>query len=170
MVRVSLAVILGLMIVGKAMAQQSGAHIPTLVSEWYAHNHICRGSSGTASERACALRSRVEEKLERAGMCYGVFSYGYNSTWEVCDPGQGQEVDLVRFGKVSLSNFVCRRVERSSFIYRVCHHPKTKYMVIRIRDKHYLYCKIEDDEVLQFFASASMGKFFNQHFRGKREC
>lgn len=151
-------------------AQQLGVHIPTLESAWHQQNGLCRGSTGPAMEKACALREKLEARLEALGMCYGVFSFGYNSVWETCDVAVGQRISVVRRGEVDLTTYTCRKVNRSSFIFRVCHDDAKRIMIVGVRDRYYAYCGIERMAVDQFFAASSMGRHFNQEFRGRKEC
>lgn len=57
-----------------------------LISHWTKANSVCRGSSGEASDRACALREQISAKLEPLGWCYGrKGEFGYQNKWHRCE-------------------------------------------------------------------------------------
>jgi hypothetical protein len=77
---------------GAAMAKQkvpakSASEVEALKSKWADANGWCRGGSGAASDRGCALRDRLDKQLEARGQCY---SYeigkggGHDSVWRKC--------------------------------------------------------------------------------------
>lgn len=60
-----------------------------IISQWQTENQACRGGAGDLPEtdKACARRENVGEKLTAVGWCYGrAGEYGYQMDWHRCDP------------------------------------------------------------------------------------
>ncbi|MDC7742572.1 hypothetical protein [Rhizobium binxianense] len=74
----------------KVIATDKGQMAPIrLITQWYAENDECRGSTEPESaktKRACERRSELDAKLDRVDWCYGHQNeYGYQMRWHACD-------------------------------------------------------------------------------------
>src|SRR5260221_12500295 len=79
---------------------------------------------------------------------------------------QAETVDVKYRGAVDLKPFACTDTPRSSFIQRVCYDRSQSYMLISLRGTYYHYCELPPATFDAFVAAPSMGRFFNQKFKG----
>ncbi len=79
------------------------------------------------------------------------------------------EEACVKYHKcISLDQFKCEDITRSSFIRRVCYVEAKQYMIIKLKDTYYHYCKIGPETVTSLMEAPSMGKYFNEKISGTR--
>jgi hypothetical protein len=77
------------------------------------------------------------------------------------------ETVIVKFrGPVDLKTFVCRDIDRSSFIQRVCYDKAQSYMIISLRGTYYHYCELPSATLDGLMGAPSMGQFYNQNIKG----
>lgn len=70
-----------------AIAKPANAKVEKLLKDEEHLNGLCRGGSGDdpKTERACALRDKLFDKLTREGWCYGhENAFGYQKYWAEC--------------------------------------------------------------------------------------
>jgi hypothetical protein len=79
-------------------------------------------------------------------------------------------VDVKYRGPVDLKYFSCTKVERSSFINRVCYDRSNSYMVISLNGVYYHYCEIDPGTVEDLLNAASMGQYYNASIKGRFDC
>jgi hypothetical protein len=83
-------------------------------------------------------------------------------------PTAAEEVCVKYHKCVSLSQFKCDDITRSSFIWRVCYAEPKRYMLIQLgRQKtYYHYCNVGPEVVAGFEGAPSMGRYYNANIRG----
>lgn len=69
---------------------------------------------------------------------------------------------------ISPIRFKCENIQRSSFIEMVCYDQRLKYMLLKLSGRSYHYCQIELATMQSFLAAESMGKFYNNHIKGRQ--
>lgn len=159
-----------------SLAAQQPTEVLDLLRQYNTENGNCRGGRGDDPQTfaACKRRDVISDRLSAHGLCYGVFSYGYNSEWEPCSPTDNQPVFVKSIymgtGPMRITGFECRMVTKSSFIERVCHNHDNDVMLVKIRNTYYRYCDVDNMFVREFFAAPSMGRFFNQRVKGVLDC
>ena len=72
-------------------------------------------------------------------------------------------------GAVNLDKFICNNTS-SSFVHRICYQEKTQYLVVRLKQTYYHYCKISLGVVNQWINASSKGRFYGKHIRGNYDC
>ena len=77
----------------------------------------------------------------------------------------------VKYGPcpLDLSSFTCTETPRSSFIRRVCYDEPKFFMVIKLKETWYPYCKIDAATVQQLLSAGSAGTFYNESIRSRRD-
>lgn len=60
-----------------------------------------------------------------------------------------EAVDVKYRGKIDLAPFACTDTPRSSFIGRVCYDQTSQYMVIKLQDTYYHYCRTASCNIQQ---------------------
>lgn len=81
------------------------------------------------------------------------------------------ETVMVKYsGPVDLSPLACAWTPRSSFIVRLCHDPKRRYVVVNLAGTYYHYCAMPGAVVQSWLAADSMGRFYNAHIKGRFAC
>jgi hypothetical protein len=86
-----------------------------------------------------------------------------------------ETVDVKGRGRVDLSPFECRDINRSSLIQRVCYDQANSYMIIGIKGAYDQYCELPQPAFDGLMGAPSMGQFFNRHIRslgadGRYDC
>src|SRR5258708_3328639 len=72
------------------------------------------------------------------------------------------EQACVKYHKcVSLDQFKCEDVTRSSFVERVCYVEAKRYMVIKLKGTYYHYCEIGPEIVAELLTAPSLGQYYN---------
>lgn len=124
------------------------------------------------------------------GQCRFVFSDGKGSSLIVITAGEDpllvdsshieqenapDEVVQVEYvGPINLSDFTCLPTsDESSFINRICFQDtrfSRQFMLLQLRSKWYQYCNIDENTLVRFLRSSSLGKFYNANIKGKFGC
>jgi hypothetical protein len=81
-----------------------------------------------------------------------------------------ETVDVKYRGAVSLDNFKCEGITRSSFIEKVCYDATNSYMLINLGGTWYHYCEIDKTTVESLLAAESMGRYYNASIKGQFDC
>ena len=77
----------------------------------------------------------------------------------------------VKYGPcpLDLHSFACTDTLQSSFVRRVCYDAEREFMVIRLKGTWYPYCSIDAATVQALVTSASVGSFYNDNIRSRRD-
>jgi len=77
----------------------------------------------------------------------------------------------VKYGPCPLdvSAFTCTDTPRSSFVRRVCYDEPRAFMVIKLKETWYPYCEIDAATVQQLLSAESVGTFYNENIRSRRD-
>jgi KTSC domain len=77
----------------------------------------------------------------------------------------------VKYGPcpLNVSAFTCADTPRSSFVRRVCYDDKKSFMVIKLKETWYPYCDIDSGTVQALIAADSVGSFYNEKIRSRRD-
>lgn len=81
------------------------------------------------------------------------------------------ETVCVKYGPcpLSLSTFVCTDTPQSSFVRRICYDAPKSFMVINLKGTWYPYCEIDAGTVNALITAKSVGRFYNQNIRSRRD-
>jgi hypothetical protein len=78
------------------------------------------------------------------------------------------EEACVKYHKcVSLDQFKCTEVTRSTNVKRVCYAEPKRYMIIKLKETYYHYCEIPPDIVAEL-AAPSVGGYYSTRIRSQR--
>jgi hypothetical protein len=82
----------------------------------------------------------------------------------------GEEI-CVKYGPCRLdlkkNGFECTETTSSSFVRRVCHDNKHRFLAIQLNDTWYPYCEVDVLDVLQLVAAPSIGRHYNENIRSR---
>ena len=105
-----------------------------------------------------------------------IFYVGCAAFWGLVLPADAKEVPssnsvCVKYGPcpLDLTSFNCVDTPRSSFVRRVCYDAPKSFMAINLGGTWYPYCMIDPGTVHAFLQSESVGSFYNQNIRSKRD-
>jgi hypothetical protein len=83
---------------------------------------------------------------------------------------QAERVYVKYRGEVDLAPFQCQTIDRSSVVNRLCFDPANAYVIVNLTGTYYHYCGVPAGTVRAWLSAPSMGKFFNQHIKGRFDC
>jgi hypothetical protein len=77
----------------------------------------------------------------------------------------------VKYGPcpLDLSSFRCADTSRSSFVRNVCYDERNRFMVMKLNETWYPYCGIDARTVEALVSAPSIGSFYNEKIRSKRD-
>ena len=82
----------------------------------------------------------------------------------------GAEEVCVKYHKcLDVDKFKCETITRSSFVNRVCYLAAKQYMIIKLKETYYHHCSVPPETVTEFLAAPSMGRYYNENIRSKRD-
>ena len=61
-------------------------------------------------------------------------------------------------------------LKRSSFVKEMYYDKIAKYLIVKLSDTYYHYCKIPPSEINKWLKSRSLGSFYNRNIRGSYSC
>lgn len=70
---------------------------------------------------------------------------------------------------LNLSSFVCTDTPQSSFVRRICYDAPKSFMAINLQGTWYPYCEIDAGTVNALITASSVGGFYNQNIRSRRD-
>ncbi|QOZ25815.1 hypothetical protein CI1B_56060 [Bradyrhizobium ivorense] len=76
-----------------------------------------------------------------------------------------ETVDLGRGGRVDLSTFDCRDINRSSIVQRVCYDASQRALLVTVRGSYQHYCSVPVETFDALMNAPSMGIFVNRVLR-----
>ena len=81
------------------------------------------------------------------------------------------ETICVKYGPCPLdvSTFTCTVTPQSSLIRRVCYDAPRSFMVIKLKETWYPYCKIDAATVQKLLSAGSAGTFYSENIRSRRD-
>ncbi len=77
----------------------------------------------------------------------------------------GETVDIIDFGKISLNKLQCRDVARDSSIKRVCYDDNDNYLLVNVRGAHHHYCRIDSDTASELLSANSIIQYYIAEIR-----
>jgi hypothetical protein len=54
-------------------------------------------------------------------------------------------------------------------VNRVCYDDAKRFMVVQLKSTYYPYCEFDSGTLSEFLSAESMGRFFNERIRSKRD-
>lgn len=82
-----------------------------------------------------------------------------------------EETIFVKYrGSVNLTPFTCEFTPRSSVVKRLCYDTKEQYVVVNLSGTYYHYCEVPKDVVREWRNAESLGRYYNQHIKGRYDC
>lgn len=81
-----------------------------------------------------------------------------------------EEVYVKYRGAIDLSSFRCVSVSRSSLVNRICYDAAEQYTIVSLNGTYYHYCEMPRAVVSAWREADSMGRFYNQHVKGRYDC
>jgi hypothetical protein len=82
-------------------------------------------------------------------------------------PLAAEEVCVKYHKCVSLDQFKCTEVTRSTNVMRVCYAEPKRYMIIKLKETYYHYCEIGPDVVAELLAAPSVGGYYTTRIRSQ---
>lgn len=80
-----------------------------------------------------------------------------------------ETVNVKYQGPIDLEPFTCTDTV-SSFVHRICYQPDQSYLVVRLDNTYYHYCRIPSQLVSQWLNANSKGRFYNGLIKGQFDC
>jgi hypothetical protein len=81
-----------------------------------------------------------------------------------------ETVNVKYRGLVDLKPFACTDTDRSSFVRQVCFDKLNSYMLIKLQNTWYHYCRIPEATVHSLTNAESVGRFYNAQVKGNFHC
>ncbi|MCA6120567.1 KTSC domain-containing protein [Bradyrhizobium sp. WSM 1704] len=76
-----------------------------------------------------------------------------------------ETVDLGRHGRIDLSTFECRDINRSTMVQRVCYDAAQRALLVAVRGNYQHYCGVPLATFDALMNAPSMGIFVNRVLR-----
>ncbi len=107
------------------------------------------------------------KRLIRFSSIFAVISFFHVAT-PICATA---ETVLVKYrGLVNLATFACESTPHSSVVKRLCYDSKEKYVIVNLTGTYYHYCEVPANIVSNWRRAESMGRYYNQHIKGRFDC
>jgi len=80
---------------------------------------------------------------------------------------QAETVFVKYRGPVPLNSFNCTPLKSSSLVKRICYDATNAYLIVKLKNTYYHYCKIDSGMVAAWQNANSLGRFYNQYIKGR---
>lgn len=84
-------------------------------------------------------------------------------------PSAAEVVNVKYRGSVDLASFQCA-TPSSSFVHRICYQASTCYVVLRLQNTYYHYCRVPESVIRNWLSAPSVGQFFKGSIKGRYDC
>jgi len=72
-------------------------------------------------------------------------------------------------GSVNLNGFECSNTS-SSFVHRICYQEKSNYLIVRLKNTYYHYCRLPERVYNNWLSASSKGRYYNGNIKGNYDC
>jgi len=72
-------------------------------------------------------------------------------------------------GSVDLNGFECSNTS-SSFVHRICYQKQSKYLIVRLNNTYYHYCRLPQGTYNSWLSASSKGRYYNRNIKGNYDC
>lgn len=82
----------------------------------------------------------------------------------------GDSLYVKNVGEVDLGVYEKKRLFLSSAVKEIYYNRSKFRIIVRLHKAYYMYCGIYVDDVLNWVASKTLGKYYNKNIKGKYKC